>query len=88
MIWLRNLHPWSPDNLERPATTSVIMLKNGDITEQIGALPTPQSMQYCTTHPDSVSQANSISNGFTINWLGYLKCKFKMFHYTGSSNEP
>jgi len=81
VIWLRSLNPWSPE------TGSGLTLTQGDITEQIPALP-DASVDAVLHDPPRFGIAGELYSQVFYNHLArVLKRKGKLFHYTGAPNK-
>ena len=81
VIWLRSLNPWSPK------MGSGLTLTQGDIAEQIAALPS-RSIDAILHDPPRFGIAGELySRVFYEQLARVLKRKGKLFHYTGTPNK-
>lgn len=81
VIWLRSLNPWSP------AVSSGLTLTQGDIAQQIAALASA-SVDAVLHDPPRFGIAGELySQVFYGHLARVLKCKGKLFHYTGTPNK-
>jgi predicted methyltransferase len=81
VIWLRSLNPWSP-LAEEP-----LALFNGDIAEQIAAIPSA-SVDAILHDPPRFGIAGELySQTFYDHLARVIKRKGRLFHYTGSPNK-
>ncbi len=81
VIWLRSLNPWSP------AIGAGLTLTQGDITEQIVALP-GDSVDAVLHDPPRFGIAGELySQAFYDQLARVLKRKGTLFHYTGTPNK-
>ena len=81
VIWLRSLNPWSP------AIGGSLTLTQGDITEEIAALPS-NSVGAVLHDPPRFGIAGELySQVFYDQLARVLKRKGKLFHYTGTPNK-
>lgn len=81
VIWLRTLNPWSPE----PADG--LTLRHGDITEQIGTLPTGSVDAILHDPPRFGTAGELYSQSFYGQMARVIKRKGKLFHYTGAPNK-
>jgi len=81
VIWLRSLNPWSPVAL------GVLTLTQGDIAQQIAAMPSA-SVDAILHDPPRFGIAGELySQVFYDHLARVLKRKGKLFHYTGTPNK-
>ena len=81
VIWLRSLNPWSPE------IGSGLTLTQGDIAEEITTLPS-QSVDAILHDPPRFGIAGELySQVFYDQLARVLKCKGRLFHYTGTPNK-
>ena len=81
VIWLRGLNPWSP------GIDSRLTLTQGDIAEQITALPS-ESVGAILHDPPRFGIAGELYSRVLYDQLArVLKPKGKLFHYTGTPNK-
>lgn len=81
VIWLRSLNPWSPP------PGGALTLTQGDVTEQIAAIP-DQSVDAILHDPPRFGIAGELySQHFYEQLARVLRRKGKLFHYTGSPNK-
>jgi predicted methyltransferase len=89
VIWLRSLNPWSPHEPTAGSTgiDERLTLTQGDIAEQIVALPTA-SVDAILHDPPRFGIAGELySQVFYDHLARVLKRKGKVFHYTGTPNK-
>jgi predicted methyltransferase len=80
VIWLRGLNPWSP------VVGGELVLRQGDIAQEIGALPSA-SVDAVLHDPPRFGIAGELySQAFYNHLARVLKRKGKLFHYTGTPN--
>jgi uncharacterized protein len=80
VLWLRTLNPWSP----QPDQT--LILNQGDIAEEIAALPS-ESFDAALHDPPRFGIAGELySQAFYDQLARVLKRRAKLFHYTGAPN--
>ncbi len=81
VIWLRSLNPWSP------AVGGALSLTQGDIAEQIVALPN-EAVDAVLHDPPRFGIAGELySQVFYDHLARVLKRNGKLFHYTGTPNK-
>jgi len=81
VIWLRSVNPWSP------AAGGALTLTQGDIAEQIVAVPN-ESMDAALHDPPRFGIAGELySQVFYDHLARVLKRNGKLFHYTGTPNK-
>ena len=81
VMWLRTLNPWSP------AAGGPLTLNEGDITQQIGAIPTA-SIDAILHDPPRFGIAGELySQAFYDELARVLRGKGRLFHYTGAPNK-
>jgi len=81
VIWLRSLNPWSP------AVGDGLTLTQGDIVEQIAALP-DQSVDAILHDPPRFGIAGELySQAFYRQLARVVRRKGKLFHYVGAPNK-
>jgi predicted methyltransferase len=81
VLWLRSLNPWSP------AAGGALILVQGDITQEIAALP-DASVDAILHDPPRFGIAGELyAQVFYDHLARVLKRKGKLFHYTGSPNK-
>ncbi len=87
VIWLRSLNPWSPDHAGSADKGSALTLSNGDIVEQIVALP-DQSVDAALHDPPRFGIAGELySQAFYDQLSRVLRPRGRLFHYTGAPNK-
>ncbi|KPK08187.1 MAG: methyltransferase [Betaproteobacteria bacterium SG8_39] len=80
VIWLRSLNPWSPVRDAR------LTLTEGDITEQIGGLPSA-SLDAILHDPPRFGIAGELyAQAFYDQLARVLRRRGRLFHYTGAPN--
>jgi uncharacterized protein len=81
VLWLRSLNPWSPE------VGGALTLTQGDITEQIEALP-DDSVDAVLHDPPRISIAGELyARTFYAQLARVLKRNGKLFHYTGTPHK-
>jgi predicted methyltransferase len=81
VLWLRTLNPWSPEE------GGALALHQGDITEQIAALP-DASFDAILHDPPRFGIAGELySQAFYDQLARVLRHRGRLFHYTGSPNK-
>ena len=81
VIWLRSLNPWSP------AGGGALNLRQGDIAQEIAALP-GGSVDAILHDPPRFGIAGELySQAFYDQLARVLKRKGRLFHYTGTPNK-
>jgi len=81
VIWLRGLNPWSPQVDDR------LILTQGDIAEQIAALP-DESLDAILHDPPRFGIAGELySQVFYDHLARVIRRKGKLFHYVGTPNK-
>ena len=87
VLWLRSLNPWSPDHRESLESRAALTLTMGDIAEQIASLPR-ESVDAILHDPPRFGIAGKLySQVFYDQLARVLKCRGKLFHYTGTPNK-
>jgi predicted methyltransferase len=81
VLWLRGLNPWSPQ------AGNGLTLTQGDITEQIRALPTASYDAVLHDPPRFGIAGELYSQAFYGELARVLKRGGKLFHYTGAPNK-
>src|SRR4029079_4352753 len=81
VIWLRSLNPWSP------AAGGALTLTEGDITEEIAALPDASGDAILHDPPRFGIAGELYSQAFYGELARVLKRKGRLFHYTGTPNK-
>jgi predicted methyltransferase len=81
VIWLRGLNPWSPE------IGGGLTLTEGDIAEQIALLPSESADAILHDPPRFGIAGELYSQVFYDHLARVLKCKGKLFHYTGRPNK-
>ena len=80
VLWLRSLNPWSPQG------DASLTLTQGDVAEQIAALPN-ESMDAVLHDPPRFGIAGELySQVFYDQLARVLKRRGQLFHYTGTPN--
>jgi uncharacterized protein len=81
VLWLRSLNPWSPED------SAVMTVVQGDIVEQIEALP-DRGVDAILHDPPRFGMAGELySQVFYGQLARVLRPKGKLFHYTGMPNK-
>jgi predicted methyltransferase len=81
VIWLRGLNPWSPQ------AGGALTLTQGDIAEQIAALP-DESVDAVLHDPPRFGIAGELYSQVFYDQLSrVLRRKGRLFHYTGTPNK-
>lgn len=81
VIWLRGLNPWSP------TVGGALTLTEGDVAEEIRALPSA-SVDAILHDPPRFGIAGELySQAFYDQLARVIRRKGRMFHYTGSPNK-
>lgn len=81
VIWLRSLNPWSPE------VGGALTLTQGDIAEQVAALPN-ESVDAILHDPPRFGIAGELySQVFYDHLARVIKRNGKLFHYTGTPNK-
>ena len=81
VVWLRSINPWSP------ATDEVLSLQEGDIAQEIQALPTAGFDAILHDPPRFGIAGELYAQTFYEQLARVLKPKGRLFHYTGSPNK-
>jgi predicted methyltransferase len=86
VLWLRSLNPWSPDSPWQPAPGAALQLAQGDITQEIRALP-DRSVDAILHDPPRFAIAGELySQVFYDQLARVLRPGGALFHYTGEPN--
>lgn len=81
VMWLRSLNPWSP------VAGGALTLTEGDITQEIGAIPSA-SVDAILHDPPRFGIAGELySQAFYDQLARVLRGKGRLFHYTGAPNK-
>ncbi len=81
VLWLRSLNPWSP------GASAVLRLAQGDVAQEIKALP-DGSVDAILHDPPRFGIAGELySQGFYDHLARVLRRKGRLFHYTGTPNK-
>jgi predicted methyltransferase len=81
VLWLRSLNPWSPED------SAVMTAVQGDIVEQIEALP-DRAVDAILHDPPRFGMAGELYSQMFYGQLArVLRPKGKLFHYTGTPNK-
>jgi hypothetical protein len=80
VIWLRSLNPWSPE------ATGALELRNEDAEKEITALPEAAFDAVLHDPPRFGIAGELYSQAFYDQLARVLRCKGRLFHYTGSPN--
>ncbi len=81
VMWLRNLNPWSPQ------AGGALVLTQGDIAEQVVALPN-ESVDAILHDPPRFGIAGELySQTFYDHLARVIKRSGRLFHYTGTPNK-
>jgi uncharacterized protein len=86
VLWLRSLNPWSPDSPWQQAPGAALQLAQGDIAEEIRALP-ERSVDAILHDPPRFAIAGELySQVFYEQLARVLRPGGMLFHYTGAPN--
>ncbi len=86
VLWLRSLNPWSPDSPWQEPAGAALQLVQGDITQEIRALP-ERSVDAILHDPPRFSIAGELySQVFYQQLARVLRPGGLLFHYTGAPN--
>jgi predicted methyltransferase len=81
VIWLRSLNPWSPE------AGGVLTLRQGDVAQEIAALP-DESVDAILHDPPRFGIAGELySQSFYDQLARVVRRKGRLFHYTGTPNK-
>lgn len=87
VIWLRGLNPWSPEYPDSLPPAAALTLTQGDIAEQILALP-DASVDAILHDPPRFGIAGELyAQVFYQQLARVLKSGGRLFHYTGTPNK-
>jgi predicted methyltransferase len=86
VLWLRSLNPWSPDSPWQEPAGAALELKEGDIAQEIQALP-DRSVDAILHDPPRFAIAGELySQAFYGQLARVLRPGGMLFHYTGAPN--
>jgi predicted methyltransferase len=86
VIWLRGLNPWSPA-VSPEGAEGALTLTHGDITEEIGQLPSGSFDAVLHDPPRFGTAGELYSQAFYDQLSRVLKRNGRLFHYTGTPNK-
>ena len=86
VLWLRSLNPWSPNSPWQPPPAAALQLVQGDIAQEIRALP-DRSVDAILHDPPRFAIAGELySQVFYDQLARVLRPGGALFHYTGAPN--
>jgi predicted methyltransferase len=86
VLWLRSLNPWSPDSPWQEPPGAALQLVQGDVAQEIGALP-DHSVDAILHDPPRFAIAGELySRAFYGQLARVLRPGGMLFHYTGAPN--